>query len=179
MTKLEMVKIALKDFKKFGESKKCRFYKNIISALRVIPCGVSNPNKLTEFYEFIPANMRKGVQRERVVEIVFQFYVGYSEAMSNEELKKIIQNRYKKLYYQKNKEKVLAIVKNSYLKHRKKRIAHLRKKYYEDPKYHSARYSHKKQEWRHKNKDTINIYQLFNKMANSDKKIRRQWIKRD
>lgn len=126
MTKLEMVKITLKDFKKHGESKKCRFYKNIITGLRTIPCGVRDQNKLKEFYEFLPTNMRSGLKKEIAVEIVLQFYVGYSDAMNNKELKKLL----RKIYYQKNRQKFLASAKKSHEKYREKRIKKMKKRYY-------------------------------------------------
>jgi len=165
MTKLEMVKIALKDFKKFGESKKCRFYKNIIAGLRTIPCGTRDPNKFSEFYQFLPANMRKGIKREKVVEIVFQFYVGYSDAMSDKELKEFLKKRYAKIYYQKNRQKMLDNAKRSHFNNQAKRIKYMRERYHADPQYHITRYKHKAEEYRIKNRDTRNIYFQFNRLS--------------
>lgn len=115
-----MASEALEDFKKYGKSKECRHYLSIIQSLRSIPCGVADRNSIKEFQDFIPADKRVGVPLIKVIETVFQFYIGYSQAMSDPELKKFISRQYARLYYQKNKEKLKSVSKKYYYENKNK-----------------------------------------------------------
>jgi hypothetical protein len=159
MDKLQIAKEALKDFKKYKDSKKCRHYKSIIQSLRTIPCGVGDINKnISQFQDFIPSKDRKGIPLVKVVEIVLQFYVGYYEAMSDTDLKKTLAKQYAKIYYQKNKERMKASSKVNHEKNRSKRIKDMRKRYHKNALYNYVRYRAYDIEYKLKNKKKLSEY---------------------
>jgi hypothetical protein len=158
MERLQMAKEALQDFKKYKDSKQCRHYNNIINTLRAIPCGVADRSMVYSFEDFIPFKDRRGVALDKVVEIVLQLYVGYSEAMSDPDLKKLIAKRYSQIYYQKNKDKIKANSKKFHEENKKRRNKQSLDHYHADSKYHYERYKHNKQEYAYKNKEKLAVY---------------------
>lgn len=172
MNRTSMAERALADFKKYGDSKKCRYYKNIISFLRVVPCGFKDKNNISEFYEFIPLESRRGVKLEKVVESVLCFYVGYSELLKDKSFKKLMLKIASAKWYAKNKEKYKKQMREKYhtdTKYRKRKLKLQIADYYKDPEYRRIRYGATKAEYQQKNKEKIYKYQIAWRKKNKEK----------
>lgn len=97
---------AFEDYEKFGKSKECRNYGDIMNRLRVIPCGIKHSKKgMKEFKDFIPQEERVGRSNLYLTKLVLDIYVSYISDSDSEEYMKL----YRKRYYEMNKEKLQEI----------------------------------------------------------------------